>query len=337
MKLTKQKISNTNDDYMNTIYAIMGFMNIYSFELKKNGIDVLVFQGRRLDKSNPKGNIVTPDVGVLDSENSGVIGEVKNNFNSEEQYWIKSFEQLLKYDDDLIGWPNKSETVQSHDIVLLVHESRSRKVRDYYLSKKDSEIKFNRPFIIIEYGRSDQGKQYFKFRIEHGTLTNTTIHNKFYNLVQYPMDVFVTQYSCVKLYDGKPHLSWMLLCIHQCMVDKATADGIFVKLGKNTKLPLKTSIDEIITILRDNYSFKQLTGAHPERQPNPPSKEWVVEAVEKLISVGEIKSKDGAYKELTYFLKRHENMSAKDYYETICLDTPMDDNQLSLGLFGDEK
>lgn len=328
MKLTATAIKNINDDYMNTIYAIMGFMNVYIFELKKDKFEVKVFQGRKLDRTTPLGNYVTPDIGILDSEFTGVIGEVKNNFPKDSKFWMEPFEQLLKYDDTLIGWPNSTEKVKTHDIVLLVHESRSRAVRDFYLKNKDVGIKFKSPFIIIEYGRSDQGKQFFKFRIEEGNLTNAKIHKKFYNQVQYPMEVFVRDYSKVKIYDGEPHLSWMLLCIHQTMIDKATSEGLFVKMKKNTKIAVKTSIDEIVSQLRENYSFKQLQGSYSSRQPEIPKREWVFRAVEKLIQIGEAAWIGTNLINLTYFITRHKT-SAKDYYESVAADSAFENNQLA--------
>ena len=325
MKPTLQQIKNTNDDYMNSIYAILGFMNIYKYELRHQSFKVGLFQGRTFDKTNPAGNQVTPDIAIIDSPRTGVIGEVKNNFPKEEKYWLDDFKQLLNYDDVLIGWPTVDEKVETHDIVLLTHESRSRAIRDFYHLRKDNELKFTRPFVIVEYGRSDQGKQYFKFRIEDGKLTNTIVHSKLYNGIQIPMQVFVTDYSKIKIYDGSPHLSWLLYVIHLSMIDKATADGTYVKLGKKTKVAIKTSVSEIIELLRENYSFKQIHGSDTTRQQSIPKKEWVLEAIEKLVATEEAKWIGMERKELTYYLKRHEGESAKEYYERITIDSTSQD------------
>jgi hypothetical protein len=348
MKITLQNIKNINDDYKNTIYAIVGFMNIYKYELKNDEFEQAFFQGRKLDKliysekkelspqksvtKKPKAKTVkkdkqlptiiqvTPDIGILDTQESGIIGEVKQKFSQNESFWMENFKQLKKYDDDLTGWPVTSEKVKSHDIVLLVHESRSRSVKDFYLKHKEGELKFIRPFVIIEYGRSDQGEQFFKFRIEEGTLSNKKVHDKIYKQVQLKMSLFVTIYSKIKIYDASPHISWMLYIIHLAMVDKATAMGIFVKLSKKTKLPVSTSLNEITTLLQDTYSFKDIHAKNTHRQSNSPKKEWVYKAVEKLIAVGEANWIDASTGTLMYFLKRHEGESAKDYYEKITLD-----------------
>ncbi len=347
MKPTLQNLKNINDDYMSTIYAIVGFINIYKYELRNEEFQLAFFQGRKLDKlsypevqeissklldkkeksidtivkAQPTVTHVTPDIGILDTEETGVIGEVKQKFAQNESFWMESFQQLKKYDDDLVGWPVASEKVKTHDIVLLVHESRSRPVKDFFLKHKETELKFNRPFVIIEYGRSDQADHFFKFRIEEGQLSNRKIHNKIYKQVQIKMSLLVATYSKIKIYDAPPHISWMLYIIHLAMIDKATEMGTYVKLGKKTKLPISTSLHEITAVLQENYSFKDIHAHNPQRQSNSPQKGWVSNAIEKLITVGEVEWINSGEGKLMYYLKRHEGDSAKEYYEKITLDS----------------
>lgn len=152
----KKEIQEEIDNYKDTLYAIIGFMNLYRFD-DESGLmrpDVVLFQGRRLspklkkaesdveqDKSG-QSEWVTPDIGILLPTGIGVIGEVKTSFPEDRAKWISDFKQLMKYDRDLEGWPSASGTVSSHDIVLILHYSRSVAVRKFYEEKIDSEVRF---------------------------------------------------------------------------------------------------------------------------------------------------------------------------------------------------
>src|SRR3972149_8100152 len=98
------------DDYVETIHAMIGFIIFYLYDKKstKDKDDVLIFQGRRLRTSQTKTininntlSFVTPDIGILLPSKNGVIGEVKMSFPQNQDYWMDTFEQLIKYDDDL--------------------------------------------------------------------------------------------------------------------------------------------------------------------------------------------------------------------------------------------
>jgi hypothetical protein len=330
MKNSLQKIKEFNDNYSNTIQAIVGFMHIYKYEFKKEkNIDVKLFQGRKFNKENDNENFVTPDIGILVDEKSGVIGEVKNSFPKNTSLWKEDFLQLLQYDDNLIGWPIKDEVIPFYDIVLLVHDSRSRDVKDYFLSKANEEIKFNHPFIIIEYGRSDEARPFFKFRIEYGTLSEPIIHSKIYSGCHIAMENLVIDYSKIKIYDSQPSLSLMMFLIYSCITDKATAENKYRKLNKKTKIEVETSIDEIVELLHKTYSFHSFHENHQERQPKFPKKEWVKQAVVKFVTIGEIRWKDKFQEEFIFILQGH-NENEKEYYEEKCIIEEINSNQMTL-------
>ena len=330
MKNSLLKIKEFNDNYSNTIQAIVGFMHIYKYEFKKEkNIDVKLFQGRRFDKENDDENFVTPDIGILIDERSGMIGEVKNSFPKDISLWMKDFLQLLQYDDNLIGWPIENEIIPSYDIVLLVQDARSRDVKDYFLSITNEEIKFNHPFIIIEYGRSDEAKHFFRFRIEYGKLSEPIIHSKIYSGCHIPMEELVVQYSKIQIYDTQPHLSWMMFLIYSCMIDKATVENKYYKLNKKTKIKLETSIDEVVELLHKTYSFRSFHENHQERQPKFPKKDWVKQAILKLVSIGEVRWKNEQHEDIILLLQKHDK-SVIEHYEEKCLDEEINANQMTL-------
>ena len=174
-------------------------------------------------------------------------------------------------------------------------------------------MKFNHPFIIIEYGRSDEAKHFFKFRIEYGELSEPLIHSKIYSGCHVTMEKLVVEYSKFKIYDSKPHLSWRMWLIYLCMTDKATEENLYHKLNKKTKIELETSIEAVVELLRKTYSFHSFHKNHPERQPQFPKKDWVIEAILKYVSIGEARWKDEAHEEFVFILQQHSK-DVKDHY-----------------------
>lgn len=193
-----QDIKNKNDEYLTTVYAIIFFLNTYRFELNKEGEELVVFQGRKLFSDLEKKTFVTPDLGIVISDKVGLLGEVKYSFPSNQEHWSSIFNQIKKYDSIVNGWPSKEDKVDSYDIVLLVHQSRSRKVVDYYLNSLSDDEKLTKSFAIIEFNRSSQGKEYFHFRIEHGKLSQSTLNSKMYDGVQIPFESCLSEYSKIK-------------------------------------------------------------------------------------------------------------------------------------------
>ena len=315
-----QNIKNRNDEYLNTIYAIIGFLNTYKYELDSNGDNLFVFQGRKLFTDEKKENFVTPDLGLVISEKSGLVGEVKYSFPLDQTHWKEIFEQLYKYSIINNGWPTSTGQVENYDVVLLVHQSRSRKVVDYYLKSLPDNLKINKAFAIIEFNRSSQGKEYFHFRIEHGSLSSQKIQDRIYNGLEVPFEVYVTHYSKVKICDVEPHMSFMLYLIYECILDKSKGDGTFKKLTKKAKIPIETSIVEITHILREAYSFKSLqSNKYGDGQPEFPKQDWVRSAIEKLIELAEAFWKDKTKGEFVYYLTPKEG-DILEYYILKCVE-----------------
>lgn len=141
------------DDYKDSIFVIIGFVNLFKFDdvsktIKEN---VKVFQGRRMKTSSANrvlpNDEVTPDFCIQGSNDNGVVGEVKKNFPQDRKLWMDDFKQLMSYDDDLINWVTSSGKINDHEIVLVSHLSRSRAIIKYFEEHKGKEITFNKNFI----------------------------------------------------------------------------------------------------------------------------------------------------------------------------------------------
>ena len=300
--MNTQEIFDKIEDYSSTVHAIVAFINFYRFddEAKCFRNDVIVFQGRRFDPSpakklNENGNEIAhvcPDLGVLLPGRNGVLGEVKKSFPKETEHWMDDFKQLMSYDDNLTGWPHEEDgQIESHDIVLIVEQSRGVAVQEFYEQKRDGgEIHFDRSFSIVEFNRSDEGKQYYFFRKRPNTgpLSDSVLDKKLRHGSKVPMEVLVAEYSTILLYDDDPPLAYLMQLIWEHVVlPQASDEPRFIRLHRNQTMEIILNIDEITESLRSGFSFRQLHGDGASRQPESPRSSCVLRACQELVNFGE--------------------------------------------------
>jgi hypothetical protein len=296
-----------------------------------------VFQGRRLTPSPAKalnGNgqkveYVTPDLGILLPTNTGVLGEVKQSFPADQSYWFDAFDQLISYDDDLTGWPSTSEKVASHDLLLLLHQSRAVAVRKFYESNKNGRISFVRPFCMVEFNRSNQSQAYIFFRTVTGNLSERSIDQRLETGVQVPMAKLTGTYSAIKLWDSEPPLPYLLAVIWEHVINlKASEDPKYPALKKRQKITVEVSVKEIVEELHTRFSFNLLSPEANDRQPRIPKQEWVQRACDKLVSVGDADWSNRSEGKLKVRFTRLD--SVLEHFKEVCADEPSTDAQLSL-------
>ena len=329
---------NKIDDYEQTIHAIVGFMNFYLYDPTTESMkeDVSVFQGRRLlpspEKSTTsKGEVpyVTPDFGILLPTKFGVLGEVKKSFPQEQEYWRRTFEQLLKYDDDLSGWP-LVDKVNSHDIVLILHQTRATAVRNYYEQSLKSIITFQRSFSMVQFIRAEERAPYYLFQKIYGTLTDKTIDEGLTNSIPVPMAIFVKTYSQIKIYDSKPPLPYLMDLIWTNIVLPIASDKPeFNKIRKNQKIEVELTIDKIAEELHAGFSFHCFHEEHEERQPHIPQREWVMEACEQLVKSEDANWADEGKNTIRILFKKKYDDTLAHFIEC-CAGKEEDENQLNI-------
>lgn len=334
----EQDIRDEIDNYSDSLFAIIGFMNFYRFDdaTRKMRDDVKLFQGRRLtppkskpgEKPNP--DYVTPDLGVLLPTDVGVLGEVKKSFPRDSQLWMDDFEQLMAYDDDLTGWPNASQKATKHDIVLLLHQSRAVAVKDYFEQNNNASIKFTRPFSMVEFNRSSQGQEYFFFRTIFGAVTEKQLADRLKLGVSVPMNMYLLQYSTVKLYDTAPPVAYLLELIWtQVIAVKVTNTPGYKIPSKKQKVKVEVSLAEISETLETNFSFQVVQQRQGDsRQPKVLQDSWVKDACEALIKFGDAQWADATKTKLTVnFTKRDDVL---EHFVKQCALNADDPNQMQL-------
>lgn len=314
-------------------------MNFFLYDKDKEGLrsDVIVFQGRRFEPSPMKSTnekaekvkYVTPDIGILMPSKNGVIGEVKKSFPANQEYWLKPFKQLMSYDDDLTGWPTDDGKVNSHDIVLILHQSRGARVLEFYEAHKETEIKIDRPFSIVEFNRSDEAAPYYFFRKLFGNISEEGINNTLKYGTPVPMHSLTALYSEIKLYDDEPPLPYLLELIWvNVVLQKACENERFQKLRKNQKIEVNVPVETIINDLHQNFSFRRLQNNESDRQPRIPKKEWIMRACKKFIELDEAKWEDDQKSIMTFFFRQYDDTLA--HFIDGCLNEEQMDSQKTL-------
>lgn len=309
----EKKIRDRIDDYFDTVLAILGFCSLWLFDktTQKNRPEIKTFQGRVFNSLNNNNtsnfsNEVCPDLGIVISEDSGILGEVKKNFPKDgEERRGKIFDQLKSYDQELEGWPTINGKLKSHNIVLLVHLTTSRRAQDYYAEKmKQGHLKFVRPFSICQFTRSDQRAFYFFFQVVNGNINNPQSNIDLYNGVQVPMDALSELYAKSKLYDAEPPLCYLLHLIWEhVVIPIASENENFGRLRKNSKLEIIVKVEDMVERLYEGFSFIHWHKYYPERQPQIPKKEWIQRACSFLVKVGKAKWILEGEELLIYFTK----------------------------------
>jgi hypothetical protein len=289
------------DDYKDTVFAILGFCSLWFYDetTRQNRTYVKVFQGRRLspygsgehpssvgsESDNEKD--ITPDLGIVVRDERGIVGEVKKNFPRDDvQRSDKIFEQLKTYDQNLQGWPTADESLPSHHIVLLVHQTTAKSAEDYYISEADKgTLVFSRPFSIVRFNRSDQRQPYFFFQLAHGQGCPIEGSGDLGHGVQVPMQALVHLYSECKLYDAQPPLPYLLHLIWEHVITPlAYQDPKFERLRWNQKLDVNVSVDDMLKTLYEGFSFRHWHLKYLDRQPEIPRRRWILEACQFLVS-----------------------------------------------------
>src|SRR5437773_709938 len=145
------ELLNEVDNYIQTVGAIVSLGHIIIYDFKGKYKIAPKFQTSATNRVSTNTE-VTPDI-AAQTDSMSLAGEVKKGFPKNQEYWEDDIKQLQKYDDLLTGWPLRPTT--DHDIVLLTHYNMSRRVQKYVQEQLDEKnVKFDRPFVILEFIRS---------------------------------------------------------------------------------------------------------------------------------------------------------------------------------------
>jgi len=327
------------DDYKDTIFAMIGFAMLFSFDDSSKSLkpDVKVAQGRRMktsaaNRATPNAE-VTPDLCIQDaSNNKGLVAEIKKSFPANTKLWMDDFKQLVGYDDNLLNWLTDDGTVEEHELALLLEQGRARAIIRYYEEHKQ-EIGLVRNLIVVQFNRSDEANPYFFFRREHGNLKHFSAANQHLeDGRKVPLKKLAMQFEKVKLYDSPPPLPYLLHLIWDSVVLRwASDDERFAELKKR-KLPVPVTVDGVVNELHENYSFRRFNSDNNDHQPRIPPKSWVVYALNALVVFKLAEWTNERSGECTVYFKRFKD-TLKTFKELCAehqLDVETEEKQMEL-------
>lgn len=291
----KQKYNHTRtkedcDNYYNTVLAALALINEVRWNAVKRELDPAAKfgVGRRMTTSeknpvSPSADI-TPDV-VLQRAGKGFIGEITNSLTENDDHWTEKLQQVRKYDDSLLGWWTKDESLPSHDVVFVVQHSRAVRVTDILQKEKKNKkgtIKFSRPTAVISFNRhSGATKEYVDLMKFFGELTDSDLSEKLRHGVSVPQDILLEEYGDRKFVDFEPPMPWVL----QIMWDLVFPSylGEFPVDGANKgRTSLTLTIDRISEDMQNNFGFK----VEDHRCTEVPARAWVKKALDHLVVFG---------------------------------------------------
>lgn len=278
-----RKILNEVEDYEETVIAIIAFSHEVRWdrETKQTLPNSLFMIGRRMGRIDPTENsehALTPDIVIHLNNSYGIIAEVKKKFPSERSHWGKTFEQINRYDKDLIGWATPNETIENYDLALLTHITRKVDITDYYKEQYEKgRYHFRKKFTIVAFNRGGEGEESMYIEKHYGEFTDANLNERLRRVVSIPLEAVLPLYS-IKFYDSRPPIVYLLnilwMDIFPQFLSQESTENEFKKPPT-----IKLDVAEVTERLQRQFSHMR----DDNRQQEIPRQDWVKESMETLV------------------------------------------------------
>jgi hypothetical protein len=278
------------DNYYNTVLAALALINVLRWKEPERELDpgAKFGVGRRMttsDKNTVSATTdITPDV-VLQCNGKGFVGEITNSLTENNDYWTEKLQQVRKYDDSMLGWWTKDEALPSHDVALLVPQSRAVRVGDILAKGKKSKkgtLKFKRPTALIGFHRhSGASKEFVNLMKFFGDLSDADLSERLRHGIPVPQDILVKVYGDRKFVDSEPPMAYVL----QLMWDNVFPSYLSefpVDAANKGRILLTVKVQKISEDMQNNYGFK----VEDARGTEVPARVWIKKALEHLVIFG---------------------------------------------------
>ncbi len=264
------------DSYERTIQAIIAFDSAVRWDAAQGGYlsDSYFLPGRRLSKIlNDPDDTVTPDIVLQLSNDYGIVAEVKITASTHQDF-VHAYEQIKRYDADLIGWKTANKRIRLHDLSLLVEDFKRNTAKRYFVDKT-----FEKNFTLVACSRTYQDKHFFKIEKYHGSFLNKRIESKLGgDPIGIPLDDIVEGMTRVKFYDAEPPVEYTMTVLWMNIFNELMEERQVEKTGNN----ILVNTGEATEKLERAYSFPRLDG----RQPKVPRKVWIGRALDAFSEIG---------------------------------------------------
>lgn len=300
------------DNYQNTVLAALALVNVVRWNEAERKLDPAVGFGFGRRMTTSEKNVVspstdiTPDV-VLQKAANGVIGEITNSLTETDDYWVQKLQQVRKYDDSLLGWWTKDESLPSHDVVFIVQQSRVVQVADILKKGKDDDkgtIKFGRPTALVSFNRQSGGtKEYVNLMKFFGELSDADLSERLRHGIPVPQDILIEVYGDRKFVDFEPPMAWVLQIMWDSVLPSYLSEFPVDATNKG-RTPMTLTVDQIAEDMQNNFGFK----VEDHRCTAVPARAWVKKALEYLVLFGMASRVDEKTYEVQYRALRGDHL-----------------------------
>jgi hypothetical protein len=284
-KRKKQKTTNVRleaENYRSTVIAL----HVFAYILMQKNSSAKYSIGRKMTTSEynhiSQNEDQTPDLVVQIMSEEGYVCEAKSTLPNDSEWWDKHIKQLLKYDDDLLGWwTDGSKLNNDSNTILLISSEKSVKFRrrfEEYI--KEKSIVLRKPTAFIGFMRAGTLEESLLFQLDWGRVYNEELHNSLEDRKLIPFERFMQSYGHLKFYDSPPPVEYMMEVLWSHLFNDLKSS---VKYDEKTKSwPFNIDISDI------TMQVQKLYGQHTnnERETSFPKIKWVREAIEHYEAIG---------------------------------------------------
>ena len=304
-----EEIRNTIEDYEGTIQAGQSFISIVTWDNSQKLNTAKYSWGRKMKSS--KDNLIspdcvlTPDIVIQRQKDLGYVVEVKKSLPMDKREWEEVSDQIIKYDDELIGWwDSKNEKISFPCIVLLIHISRSRDFTDFFLEYlKTKNIHLKNCFSIIEFTRADERIHYYLLRKQFGEIQDTEINNRLYSGISVPIEKVVVSYGNQKFYDSEPPcVEYTMAILWQDIFNSMRGQSFDKKMKA---YPIDVSIHSLTDEIQKLYGAKSSSS----RDVEFPTISWIKRAMDTFVNMNHAEKFDDDKYRVYFKLLREDPIS----------------------------
>ncbi len=277
------------DNYEQTIIAIICFTHILRWDDDNSNFkdDSYYYIGRKMDTTNNNrikpNNTVRPDLVVQINNEYGIVCEAKSSFPKNRNHWREDFEQLEKYDDDLIGWITDNEQINIIDLILLTHYSMRNYVNDYLDDNLGTQININRNFAVIVYSLVEQTESYFFLEKSFGGITNNEFDKRLHEIIEVPLEKVLPIYPPIKFNDVKPVIPYIMDILWNHIFSQYPTTEEFMEAEGKKVITITVNLKDIVNRLKSQFGPPKIE--HDHRQREFPRTRWVKEAMEMFVKL----------------------------------------------------
>lgn len=269
------------DNYEQAINASLALIHIYSWDVSngENLATTLHWLGKEYNPGK-----VTPDITLQLSSDRGIVIELKeslprNDGTNPRDLWAAKFEQIKKYDVELLGWETDDKKIKEQELVLLVNQKFTQKVKAYIQSKNLKYNNFSKNFCIIQYGPANGRKAAVFIRKEEGRINDFSIVKELELVDGVTVEVkylLSSGLSSVRFLDYKPPVTHTMNILWKHVFSSMISPETWRQSNINEErvIDLDVKVKDLTEKVRNEFADKS--------SKNSLQESWIEEALEKF-------------------------------------------------------